>query len=216
MEPLPGNSHSGASSSKNEPDKKRVERVVHGEVTTRKPSFGRRLRESFFPGHAETVGEYVLWDVLVPSIKDVVADMGISFMERMLFGDSRSSGRRPSQRGGGTQVSYQSMSGPAAARRGIRPDPRDEPRTMSARGGPSFDLEEIVFGSRIDAESALIALEDAIGVYRAATVADLYDIVGLTGPYTAQDWGWANLDGVVPRRAGGGWVLDLPRVDRLK
>lgn len=213
MEPLPGNSHSGASSSKNEPDKKRVERVVHGEVTTRKPSFGKRLRESFFPGHAETVGEYVLWDVLVPSIKDVVADMGISFMERMLFGETRSTGRRPSQRGGGTQVNY---SGISTARRGIRPDPRDEPRQISQRGMATHDFDEIVFGSRIDAESALIGLEDAIGRYQAATVADFYDLVGLTGSYTDQDWGWTNLDRVGVTRAGGGWLLNLPRPERLK
>lgn len=209
MQELPGNNPSGK---KGAPEKQRVERVVHGEVTTRKPSFGKRLRESLFPGHAETVSEYVIWDVLIPSAKDVIADMASSFLERMLFGETRPAGMRASQRGGGSsRMNYNRMSSGSVPTSPYRQDPRQSaPRSANMQ---SFD--DIVLPTRAEAEKVLGAMMARIHEYQAVTVADLYELVGLTGDYTAQDWGWTDLTNVGISRIRNGYVLDLPREEKM-
>lgn len=209
MQELPGNTPTGK---KGAPEKQRVERVVHGEVTTRKPSFAKRLRENLFPGHAETVSEYVIWDVLIPSAKDVIADMASSFLERMLFGETRPAGVRASQRGGGSsRMNYNRMSSGGAPASPYRPDPRQ----TTSRNATYQSFDDIVLQTRAEAEQVLSAMMTRIHEYQAVTVADLYELVGLTGDYTAQDWGWTDLTNVGISRIRNGYVLELPREEKM-
>lgn len=214
MDKLPPNGSASNPAPKPAQEKKRVEKVVTGEVITRKKSFGKRLRESFFPGHAETVGEYVVWDVLIPSAKDVLADMASSFMERMLFGESRPASRRPSQRGGQTSyVSYNRMNSTPP-----RSPYRQDPRVPTSAPGPSAAMQsfdDIVLPTRLEAEAVLTAMQTCINEYQAVTVADLYETVGLTGDYTASDWGWTDLSNVGISRVRNGYVLNLPREEKM-
>lgn len=214
MQELPGNSHAKKPGPKVEPDAKRVEKIeLTGKVSVKKRSFGKRLRENLFPGHAEAVGEYLMWDVLIPSAKDVMADMASTFFERMLFGDARP-GRRPMQQrgmGGNTShVSYNRMSS-GQPQQGIRQEPRQPAPQHRAR-----EFDDILFETRVEAERILAGMFDTIGRYQACTIADMYDLVGLTGDYTASDWGWTNLDNVrVERARGAGYFIDLPEPIRM-
>lgn len=216
MQELPGNSHAKNPGPKAEPETKRVEQVVHVGVSTKKRSFGKRLRESLFPGHAETVGEYLVWDVLIPSAKDVIADMGTTFFERMLFGEARPSSRRGSLRPGQNdgRVNYNRMSGSGTR---MAQDPRGGSGRNDIRSG-ARDFDDIVFESRLAAQACLTGMWDTIGRYQAVTIADMYDLVGLTGDYTASDWGWVALPGTDAdyiRRSGSGYILDLPAPERM-
>lgn len=214
MQELPGNSHAKNPGPKAEPDAKRVEKIeLTGKVSVKKRSFGKRLRESLFPGHAETVGEYLIWDVLIPSSKDVIADMATTFFERMLFGEARP-GRRPMQQrgmGGNTShVSYNRMS-TGQPQQVIRQEPRQPAPQAGAR-----ELDYIMFETRIEGEAVLAGMHDTVGRYQACTIADMYDLVGLTGDYTASDWGWTNLEGVTVERARrGGYFINLPEPIRM-
>lgn len=213
MQELPGNSHAKKPGPKAEPETKRVEKIeLTGKVSVKKRSFAKRLRENLFPGHAEAIGEYIMWDVLLPSAKDVMADMANTFFERMLFGDARP-GRRPMQQraqGNTTHVSYNRMSAPQT-QQGIRQEPRQQPQLNRAR-----EFDDILFETRVEAERIFAGMIDTIGRYQACTIADMYDLVGLTGDYTASDWGWTNLEGVTVERARGhGYFINLPEPIRM-
>ena len=53
----------------------------------------------------------------------------------------------------------------------------------------------------------------ALEKYKIVTVATLYDLVGMTCPYTADRYGWTDLYGSeVVRINGGEYVLRLPRI----
>ena len=54
-------------------------------------------------------------------------------------------------------------------------------------------------------------MHDAIARYGIVTVADLYDMAGLTAPYTSQKYGWMSVNGVNVVRTRDGYVLKLPR-----
>lgn len=183
-----------------EPEKK-VERVAQGEVLRRKKPLGRRFRDTFFGGDARGVWEFITGDVLIPSLKDTIADVVTQGIERMIFDDVRSSSRR-----GGR---YRDPRGHV---RYDRYSSRDEPRNMSRRSRASHDFDEIILDSRVEAEEVVDRLFDLVSKYESATVGDLYELVGVSGNYTDNKWGWDDLRGAgVTRLSSGGYLLDLPR-----
>ena len=55
-------------------------------------------------------------------------------------------------------------------------------------------------------------MDELIDAYGFVTVADLYDLVGVTGNYTDNKYGWTSIRNAEPVRArGGGYILKLPR-----
>ena len=48
-----------------------------------------------------------------------------------------------------------------------------------------------------------------------ATVADLYELVGVTGEYTDNKYGWDSLGSASVTRVRGGYLVDLPRTRLL-
>lgn len=85
--------------------------------------------------------------------------------------------------------------------------PQQLPRPTRMRH--AFD--EIVIGSRQEAEEVLDQLYDLISKYDEASVADLYELTGIPSAHTDQKWGWKELRGSgVGRVRGGGYLLELP------
>lgn len=55
-------------------------------------------------------------------------------------------------------------------------------------------------------------MDELIDMYGVVSVADLYDLVGITGNYTDNKYGWTNIRNAEPVRAmGGGYMLKLPK-----
>lgn len=212
MEEFPSNSkHPTKKEVKNEP--KKVEKVVTGEVVQRKKPLGKRFAETFVAGDdAKTVWEYVVMDVLVPAAKDTLADAVSQGVERILFGEARSTSRRTGGRPNG-YVSYQNRYSAAGGR---HPATRDEPRRdPSRRARASHEFAELVIQTRAEAEEVIDRLFDLTSKYETATVADLYELLGVTGQYTDDKWGWSDLRGAGVVRVTGGYILDLPKPEPL-
>ena len=74
-----------------------------------------------------------------------------------------------------------------------------------------FDHDDIIFETRGDAELALDEMYNILEHYKIVRVADLYDIAQLSQPYTSNRYGWTSLRGADIIRAGGGYVIRLPR-----
>jgi hypothetical protein len=51
--------------------------------------------------------------------------------------------------------------------------------------------------------------------YESASVADLYELVGLSSVHTDNRWGWTDLTGAGVSRIRGGYLLDLPEPEPL-
>lgn len=213
MEEFPSNSkHPTKKEAQNEP--KKVEKVVQGEVVKRKKPLGKRFVETFASGDdAKTVWDYVVMDVLLPAAKDTMADAVSQGVERILFGEARSTSRRTGIRPNG-YVSYQSRYSSAGGR---HPVSRDEPRREpSRRARASHEFNELVIPTRAEAEEVIDRLFDLTSKYETATVADLYELLGVTGEYTDDKWGWSDLRGAGVVRVSGGYILDLPKPDPLR
>ena len=73
------------------------------------------------------------------------------------------------------------------------------------------DYDEIVLENRSEAEDVITALEDIIDQFGEAKVSDLYDLVGMTAPYTANRYGWTSVRTASAIRVRDGYVLKMPR-----
>lgn len=188
-------------------EEKKVERVTSSEPIRRKKGLGKQFKSTFFGGDAKGAMQYVVFGVLVPAAKEAIVDAGREGLERIVFGDSRHKRSAPPS-GSAGYISYNRY---AAA--GARPEA--PARSISRRARARHDFDEIVLSSRTEAEEVIDRLFDLVSRYEAATVADLYDLVGLDSTHADFKWGWTDIRGAGVARVRSGFLLDLPEPEPL-
>lgn len=180
---------------------KRVEKVVNGTVKTR-DNKGRKFMDTFISEDAANVKSYIFMDVLVPAIKKAISDIVTDGIDMILYGGT-GGGRSKST----SKVSYSRY---YDDRRGDR---RDSVSSYSSRN--RFDYDDIIFETRGEAETVRRQMIDMIERYGFVTVADMYDMAGLTAPYTSNNYGWVNLRTAETERVRDGYVLKLPKASPI-
>ena len=186
---------------------KKVVKVIKGTVHEEKKSFGQKFKEFFFAEDIGDVGRYLMHDVFIPSIKKLFVDAIQGGSERMVWGDTPNPNR--TRRDGGRSVTaYDNYFGPG----GNRNRTASEPITLSRSRNR---YERLVFRERSDAEEVLTQLILLIEDFKVASLADLNDLLEITGDFTDQKYGWKNLAASKVIRVAEGYKLDLPRVALL-
>ena len=199
-----------------EAKKPKIERVVKGQVKTQKRSLGKRLADLYIEDDSKSVGTYIFNDILIPAGKSLVCDIvgWGGFAEMLLYGSVRgrpaggsSSIRRSDNR---SVVNYSSYSRDAR-------DTRDRSRTtgISNAGRARHDFAEVVIPTIREAEDVRVHMLEAIEEYGQVTVADFYDLVGITGDFPDNDYGWTDLRSLDFSRTRDGYILNLPRTQPL-
>lgn len=184
---------------KAEQPEKKVEKVIKGNVKTRKKNELRKFTDNFISEDAANVKSYIFMDVLLPAIKKLISDVVTDGIDMVLYGETGRTKKRSSS--GGQYVSYNSFSS------------RDRDRDRySSHSSSRMDLDDIIFESRGDAEAVLRQMDELIDRYNVVTVADLYDMVDRSAPFTANKYGWTNVaNAEVQRLRGGGYVIKFPK-----
>lgn len=180
------------------PDKKKVEKVVSGNVKVKKKNGVTKFADTFISEDIHNVKSYVITDVLIPSIKRAISEMVTNGIDMILYG---STGRR-SKRSSADRVSYRNYY-----------DRRDDDRYRDmdrVRTSP-YSFDDIVLDSRGEAEEVLARMDELIDQYGIVSVADLYDLVGVSGNYTDNKYGWTNIRNAEPIRVRDGYMLRLPK-----
>lgn len=172
-------------------EEKRVNHVVNGAAKA-KPNKARKLAGIFISDDITNVKSYILNDVLLPSLKKAV----LGAIDMALPGGSVGYNKRSSE----SKVSY----------RKYYDEPGDRQRVSNVQRD-RFDHDDIIFETRGDAELALDEMHAILDHYKIVRVADLYDIAQLSQPYTSNRYGWTNLRSAEIIRAGGGYIIRLPR-----
>jgi hypothetical protein len=179
-------------------NEKIVTKVVTSDVIQRKQGMFTKVAGNFFSEDSGTVMNYVVMEVMLPALKTTISDMVSQGIERFLFGESRpraASGNRPGY------VNYSKIATAA----------RNEPRTISREARVKHEFEDVIIASRGEAEDVLDGLRNLINDYEVATVSDFYDLLGITGEFTDNTWGWTDLRSAGVRQVRGGYQINLPR-----
>lgn len=191
------NSHKSKQEALTTTKNKQVEKVVKGTVKTKKKR-GSKLKDVFISEDASNVKSYVFMDVLVPAVKKAISDIVRDGIDMILYGEARSkkSGSNASY------VSYRSYSDR---------DRREERRYSDSRVRSTYSYDDIILETRGEAEDVLTRMDELIDTYGIVSVADMYDLVGISGNYTDNKYGWSNLRNAEPVRVRDGYMLKLPK-----
>lgn len=196
-ENLPDNSHKNRNEKKELPEGKRAEKVVHGKVKTKKNDM-RKFTDIFIAEDAANVKNYILMDVIIPFLKNAVYDIIVGALDMSLYGRRGKSGGRPI----GDRISYTDYN--SVGRR----DDRPYNRTQTASG---YSYDDVILESRGEAESVLVRMDEMMETYGQVRVADMYDLVGITGEYTDNNYGWTNIRNAEVVRVRDGYKIKMPR-----
>ena len=200
MEDYKPNSHKykaeqAAKQKKQQPDKK-VEKVIVGKAKTKKKTEMSKFKDIFISEDASNVKSYVLMDVLIPAMKKAVSDIVTNGIDMILYGSTGGSRKRSTSE----RVSYRNYY-----------DRRDDRYIDRGRTRPGYSYDDVILDSRGEAEDVITRMEEIIDQYDAVSVGDLYDLVGITGSFTDQNYGWKNLRSAEPVRVRDGYMLRLPK-----
>lgn len=195
---LPSNSHKSKEQERQQYSKpeKKIEPVVSGKATVKKKSGIVRLADVFLPEDVSSVKEYILVDVIIPKIKNMLHDIGSEAWDSF-WGISGRSGSR----GTASKVSYVSYDQYS----------QDKHPETPRRSGVNY--EEIVFPTRGDAESVYDRMAELCDTFNAVSVADMYELADVPNDnYTLNKYGWTSMEGAqVIRLSGGGFSIKMPK-----
>ena len=180
----------------------KIGKVVTGTIVRKKKAIWDKFAEAFFGDDAKTVISYIWWDVLIPAAKDTIVDMVTTGLKMTFYGEA--GGDRTRRDRNKSYISYSSFYKDRDRDRRIE---RQEPLRNRAR----HKFDDVIIESRAEAEDVLSSLVDQIENYDVATVADFYDLVGLSTEFTDNKYGWKNLSQATVNRVQDGYILVVPR-----
>lgn len=177
---FPSNSHKSKDGVKEEESESKTKAVVSGNVTKQ-----TKKKHSFLAGDIRDAGAYVLSDVIVPALKNLLYDSVSKGMSEVIFGEDRSPSRH-----NGTRFNYNSIS---------RRDDDDRVVRRPARSS-TYDYIDLSFDNKEDAERVLETMCDIMDQFNYVSVGDMYDAAGQQTMSTDFDWGWTSLRSASVRR----------------
>lgn len=183
----------------------------------RKKTLMDKVGDAFTPQDRQSVGEFLLKEVLIPNVKDLVFSMVSNGLSMWLWDDTR--------RAGGSYSGY---------RPGMKPQPynyskasTNQPNSQNSRPAQRVSTiyqltEDITYDNMQMARSVLDGLMDTINQQGFVTVGDMYEVADrvtyqYTGthleysvPFTAHSYGWTDLTMLRPKNIHGRWILPYP------
>ena len=203
MEDFKGNSNASKNSQENA-DKKIITPVTTNVIEKKQNGIGK-IRKRMFSEDAGSVGESVVSDVIIPKVQGLIVDACKYMIDFVFYG--KSGANNANRRSGIGTVSYSNYY------RGTGAQPMQQiPMSAYQRPNTIYQIKDITFNDRADAEEVILAMQDTIARYGSVTVGDFYDMIGQHGTYTDLKYGWRDLNQTAPTRYGGGWRIDFPKV----
>lgn len=184
-------------------DRKPAEKVISGKAAAKPKGKLAKFMGSFFAEDFKKVKEYILKDVILPTIKDTIWTTIARGSERMLYGES---GHAPKNSKLG-HINYGGMFKQIT-----------QSTDASRNTNSQYAVDNIILEDRGDAERVLEAMKAYIAEYGSVSIAELYQFIGEPiGEYTTCQWGWRSLNTAgIMRTSNGGYKLDLPKAVPLK
>lgn len=179
--------------------------AITSNVSVKKENEFKKFKKNFFAEDARTVKGQLFTSVIIPGIQRLITDMVKTGIDILIYG-GRSKDNRDSRSGNISYSSYYDRNG--------RSDYAKIPQ--AAYKSNTFSFNEVVLFDRGEAEEVLLSLRDQIDRYGMVSVADFYDMVGQSAPYTANKYGWRDLKDVGIDRVRDGYSISFPKATPLE
>lgn len=182
-------------------EERKVEKIVRGPVKVKKKSGLRKFADEFVAGDATSIKDHMMKDVLVPNVKKIIWEVLTGGLDIFLNGKDGGSYRSKTN---AARVSYRDY---------YNNDKRPSSSDNSSRNRGGYSCNDLIFGSRGEAEEVLSQMCEMLAEYdnTPVSVGEFYSLVG--EPHTPVDhkWGWKDLSSAYVSRGTDGYVIKLPR-----
>ena len=195
---FPSNSFTNADAKRKE-----VRELVKGPASFKKKSLGRKISENIFASDGMSVGDYILFDIVIPTVKAMICCTVESAINIMMFGERRGSRSSRDDRKSRVYTSYNRCY-----------DDRGKRESSETRYGSYRNniINEVIFKDSYDAQEVLRGMNELIDEFHVASVRDLCSMSRLPVDYTADKYGWYELgDDAYIERVREGYLLRLPK-----
>ncbi|MCM1525228.1 MAG: hypothetical protein NC120_12315 [Ruminococcus sp.] len=162
----------------------------------------QKIVDEVISDNMDNVKDYVIHDVIIPAVKSAIVDS----VELLVNGQVR--GRSA---GKSSYISYDSKSSKSSS----YISRYETERRLGCRASDAYRFDNIIVETRGDAEDILLTMEEIISEYGMVSVADLYDLAGISGSYTDNKYGWRDIRGAYVTRVQGGYTFKFPKVTAL-
>lgn len=198
MEDYKPNSHKSKEELTSNTPEKKIEKIISGTAKSKKKSDIRKLTDVFISEDVDSVKSYILMDVLVPAVKKAISDIVTNGIDMILYGES---GGNAAKKSTASKVSYRSYYDSS----------KDRGVATATRTKTGYSYDDVILDNRGEAEEVLSRMDELISTYGIVSVADFYDLVGITGNYTDNKYGWTNLASASVIRVRDGYMIKLPK-----
>lgn len=167
--------------------------VVSNTVKVRKKTEIQKFAEGLIKQDKEGIKHYIISEWLIPGIQKGI----LGLLQTMFYGVNTPVGT--SNVNMASRVSYVNYSKPAV------------PQTI-AQPSTGYSWPDILYATRGDAESVLARLVESIQRSQIVSVGMMYDLSGVSAPYTSYNYGWTSLDSArIAQNMDGTWRIIMPR-----
>jgi hypothetical protein len=170
-------------------EKPKAQKIVSGQAKLKKKGFFDFLVSE----DASSVKSYLLSDVLVPNIKRLIQELVTSGINQLLYGNDYKPSKSSTN---ASRVSYNNFSNQTV----------NQPKRLKGN-----DIIEIEVDTYTDSQNVIYQLQALVDQYNQATIADLYDLVGIDGDFTDNNYGWKDLTRVSVIPYGRKFIIRMPR-----
>lgn len=178
-------------------DTKKVDYTAPKGKVTLKKSKMNSLGKSVIQGSITDAIANAISDLIIPAGRDLLFNVVTSVSQTLIYGDSE----QPSVSNGVNRIPYSSIS------------------NYNRMGRPTTHVQKVrqrpedgfIFKTKSDADTALAHLRDACDSFGVVSVQALYEFCEQSAPYTANKYGWMNLDDARVERTRDGYTIKLPR-----
>jgi hypothetical protein len=186
------------------PERPKVEKVISGKAVTKPKSGIAKFVETFFAEDIHKVKDYLIKDVVMPTIKDTIWTVIARGSERMLYGEA---GHAPKN----SKLPYVNYNN-------IFKQTSSTPSAGASASHNQYSVDNIILEDRGDAEKVLAAMNAHIAQFGEVSISNLYEFIDEPiGDFMSTRWGWRSLNTAgIMRTSNGGYKLDLPRAISLK
>lgn len=164
-------------------EKKTSGPVIKGKATIKKKNFFTKFKDALIREDSKSIGEYIVGDVVIPMIIGGIQKTLHSVVDAYFNKDGSSTyyGQQVGWRPNTQMISYGSFYNQKKQQSG-QPIARDS----------IADFGDIIVPTKQDADEVIFAMDELISKFSQASILDLLDLIGETGPTTLARYGWTN------------------------
>jgi hypothetical protein len=191
------------SNGKKDLSEKKVEKTIKGKAKVKKKSEAKKFADVFISEDIQNVKSYIVLDVLIPAVKKAISDIVSTGIDMILYGGESAKANKSTS----SRISYRSY----------YDNPRNNDRNIrnSSRTLSGYSYDDVILDNRSEVDEVLERMDELIATYGIVSVADLYDLVGITCNYTDNKYGWTNIKNASVVRVREGYLLKMPKAAPL-